>query len=105
MPQTDDQTFQHNDVYRLKACPHCGMCPTLLKRETDFELSCLHHPGFAVRQFSWDHSLQELNMMIDDWNEDYSFIQLGADPVKAKSRVFFDVQMKVQHEPATNYRH
>ena len=84
------------DVYRLKACPHCGRNPSLIKTSIRFEVICEHHPDVAVRSYSLDLSDEELQFVLKDWNDDNSFVLLGADSKAATSRAFFDLTIKVR---------
>jgi hypothetical protein len=85
--------------YQLKSCPHCGSTPVVLTKKTCFVITCTGHPDFEVLWPSEDLSVEELVEAIDDWNEDFHFIQLGADPSMVQSRRFSTVTIATTQSP------
>jgi hypothetical protein len=66
-----------------KGCPHCGAVPILVDCGQKvaiqrFKITCAGHPSFSVLAVG-----ETEEQATDNWNEDESWIKLGADPVTA----------------------
>jgi hypothetical protein len=85
--------------YQLKSCPHCGAPPIIDTKKNHYEITCKGHPDFVVLWPSEDLSLEELVETINDWNEDYHFIKLGADPSMVQRRRFSTVTITTTQTP------
>jgi hypothetical protein len=75
--------------FAMKGCPHCGAPGVICRRADRWEVTCMNHLDFPVGGYADVEHLGKFHFQLDDWNDDDTWIEMGADKELVKARQTF----------------